>query len=92
MSDTKYRVIADGNIHSPRTRSSVLLPVRYQVPRYSGWKRTDMDIKVYTLGSDTKYRVIADGNLRCSSAAPPRRARSDTKYRVIADGNGSPVD
>ena len=64
MSDTKYRVIADGNIHSPRTRSSVLLPVRYQVPRYSGWKRTDMDIKVYTLGSDTKYRVIADGNPR----------------------------
>ena len=36
-SDTKYRDIADGN-SMPQVFHHQKFPVRYQVPRYSGWK------------------------------------------------------
>ena len=38
-SDTKYRVIADGNPSGPGLPVKTVIGVRYQVPRYSGWKR-----------------------------------------------------
>ena len=40
-------------------------PVRYQVPRYSGWKLSVLvRVKLpQRITSDTKYRDIADGNL-----------------------------
>ena len=39
MSDTKYRDIADGNSGIWIIKFVDLADVRYQVPRYSGWKR-----------------------------------------------------
>ena len=62
--------------------------VRYQVPRYSGWKRTwSPCFQAADAASDTKYRVIADGNFTGDWAARVIAGTSDTKYRVIADGN-----
>ena len=65
--------------------------VRYQVPRYSGWKH-DLpgflgDTPIWR--SDTKYRDIADGNCLHECCARVVR-QSDTKYRDIADGNFVP--
>ena len=37
-SDTKYRDIADGNHNRAEGNSAKYNTVRYQVPRYSGWK------------------------------------------------------
>ena len=62
--------------------------VRYQVPRYSGWKLRGLPSPTpQRLWSDTKYRVIADGNV-VSATSGAGDTVSDTKYRVIADGNG----
>ena len=61
-SDTKYRDIADGN-YNQLPALSWRRAVRYQVPRYSGWKRPPPDCKLsISAKSDTKYRDIADGN------------------------------
>ncbi len=60
--DTKYRVIADGNLAG--TPVNVTVHVRYQVPRYSGWKPVCL-LQLHSQRDswlDTKYRVIADGN------------------------------
>ena len=62
--------------------------VRYQVPRYSGWKRILLDVfRVVTTLSDTKYRDIADGNFSNAAGFSELQMKSDTKYRDIADGN-----
>ena len=62
--------------------------VRYQVPRYSGWKQlSKSSSSISSGGSDTKYRVIADGNFQELKHLHPGILPSDTKYRVIADGN-----
>mgnify|MGYP000963630372 CR=1 FL=1 len=63
--------------------------VRYQVPRYSGWKH-DLpgflgDTPIWR--SDTKYRDIADGNFVARGCDLLAIVVSDTKYRDIADGN-----
>ena len=62
--DTKYRVIADGNIcavdNNVLTRNACV--VRYQVPRYSGWKRVAIRKVMQDGRLETKYRNIADGN------------------------------
>ena len=62
-SDTKYRDIADGNLLFSTRRTLSTSAVRYQVPRYSGWKLT-LPAATFSvvLKSDTKYRDIADGN------------------------------
>ena len=36
--ETKYRDIADGNYQGNSSYTSFAARVRYQVPRYSGWK------------------------------------------------------
>ena len=62
-SDTKYRVIADGNQACNHDTAKGRRQVRYQVPRYSGWKRLPLpSSRRRSARSDTKYRVIADGN------------------------------
>ena len=44
--------------------------VRYQVPRYSGWKRDHRLKRGHNKRlSDTKYRAIADGNRSAYAAA-----------------------
>ena len=75
-SDTKYRDIADGNISCPGTTTATLY-VRYQVPRYSGWKQALLRFLIWlpALVSDTKYRDIADGNR-------DRRIRHCRSYQV----------
>ena len=63
-SDTKYRDIADGNFQLLRWSAS-RTEVRYQVPRYSGWKLLEVLAAVNTSAPlETKYCDIADGNLR----------------------------
>ena len=87
-SDTKYRDIADGNQLEHRSIPAKL-EVRYQVPRYSGWKPKEFSFGISTkLWSDTKYRDIADGNLVINNRnLISNCCLSDTKYRDIADGN-----
>ena len=65
-----------------------LLSVRYQVPRYSGWKpHWFTRFTTNVSGSDTKYRDIADGNHKKPTKGRVYHSPSDTKYRDIADGN-----
>ena len=65
--------------------------VRYQVPRYSGWKQlSKSSSSISSGGSDTKYRDIADGNIHLPLYSPQVFQPSDTKYRDIADGNSMP--
>ena len=87
-SDTKYRDIADGNATITPGRGG-RSTVRYQVPRYSGWKLGDLLHRCADVErlSDTKYRDIADGNGRPDAAQSASVNSSDTKYRDIADGN-----
>ena len=61
--------------------------VRYQVPRYSGWKLVHTHIVWLFCLSDTKYRDIADGNEMAFCPLSKTSPMSDTKYRDIADGN-----
>ena len=91
-SDTKYRDIADGNVGCVAILINVFF-VRYQVPRYSGWKREpDASCASFILPqSDTKYRDIADGNLSVDVVGVGPKTESDTKYRDIADGNSMTV-
>ena len=55
MSDTKYRVIADGNPFTI-TLTSLKTKVRYQVPRYSGWKPAVVIFKK-PFGRIVRYQV-----------------------------------
>ena len=69
--------------------ASVLSKVRYQVPRYSGWKLANvLSVSILPGASDTKYRDIADGN-ECSAIQHTKHGKLETKYRDIADGNRS---
>ena len=91
-SDTKYRVIADGNF-SVKTVYSVDLLVRYQVPRYSGWKRQSAGQLAPDLGP-VRYQVprYSGWKQELLDLEVLSANLSDTKYRVIADGNRSDSD
>ena len=66
--------------------------VRYQVPRYSGWKpalgSAALDGEVVVRYQVPRYSGWKLGDLlhRCADV----ERLSDTKYRDIADGNGRP--
>ena len=61
--------------------------VRYQVPRYCGWKLDICQLlSDAVVLSDTKYRDIADGNV-IPNTQDGAWAKLETKYRDIADGN-----
>ena len=89
LSDTKYRDIADGN-YNQLPALSWRRAVRYQVPRYSGWKLLQ-GVFVTLNHTQVRYQVPRYSGWK---RPPPDcklsiSAKSDTKYRDIADGNYS---
>ena len=65
-----------------------LFAVRYQVPRYSGWKLLPDEL-FWVASGIVRYQVPRYSGWKPSSRIGSTAAftRSDTKYRVIADGN-----
>ena len=65
---------------TPAIIQAALSKVRYQVPRYSGWKRLQLErLGACSNQSDTKYRVIADGN---QSLSPIELFQCLVRYQV----------
>ena len=67
--------------------------VRYQVPRYSGWKLRDTNV-VPVFQKKVRYQVPRYSGWKQQegeAAYEPAVAASDTKYRDIADGNESAI-
>ena len=92
MSDTKYRDIADGNFNVDSFALGAKLGVRYQVPRYSGWKLGSIEVDVCIV-LNVRYQVPRYSGWKPSAAAkrkiPARHVENQVPrysgYKSIAE-------
>ena len=89
-SGTKYRDIADGNLLHAVVKLHLGDLVRYQVPRYSGWKQCRKAC-IFQHDKPVRYPGPRYSGWKPQFASPSLfwRLMSEPKYRDIADWNSS---